>query len=218
MWVKICGITNLATATAVAELAPDAIGLNFYAASPRSVTRVEAARIGRVISPDILRVGVFVNHDEHEIIDLVGQCHLDQIQLHGDESPHHLARLHERLPNIPMIRAWRMAGDSLDDLANDLRECSTLGVPLAACLIDARVSGAYGGTGHTVEWASLNLAYRTGDWPPLILAGGLTPDNAAAAVLATRPWGIDVASGVESRPGVKEIELVRRFIAAARTA
>ena len=218
MWVKICGITDVATAAAVIELAPDAIGLNFYAASPRCVSGIEAVRIGRQLPRGVTRVGVFVNHGVNELEDFVNDCLLDQVQLHGDESPDQLAVLHRRLPHMPLIRAWRMAGESLVDLDEYLTACQALDVSLAACLIDARVPGVYGGSGHKVAWDALARAYQRSIWPPLILAGGLTPDNAADAVRATQPWGIDVASGVESQPGSKDLQLVKRFITNARSA
>ena len=218
MWVKICGITDVATAAAVVAMAPDAIGLNFYAASPRCVSNAEAVQIGRRLPRGVTRVGVFVNHAVAEIEDLVNDCLLDQVQLHGDESPDQLAELQRRLPFVPLIRAWRMSGEGLSDLEEHLKACQTLKVSLAACLIDARVSGLYGGSGHTVAWEALARVYSRGSWPPLILAGGLTPENAATAIRAVQPWGIDVASGVESQPAVKDIEQVRRFIAIARTA
>ena len=216
MWVKICGITDELTAEAVCGLSPDAIGLNFHPRSPRSVTNAVAARIARLVPDDVLRVGVFVNRAAAEIEDLANECRLDQIQLHGDELPEQIAELRSRLPCVPVIRAWRMAGESLADLESHLSACRTLGIELAGCLIDSRVPGAYGGTGHTVAWDALSQAYRRDAWSPLILAGGLTPDNVADAIRSTQPWGVDVASGVESAPGVKDIELVRRFIANAR--
>ena len=216
MWIKICGIKDELTAEAVCGLSPDAIGLNFHPHSPRSVTQVVAARIARLVPDEVLRVGVFVNRAASEIEDLTNECRLDQIQLHGDESPEQIADVRSRLPNIPVIRAWHMAGESLADLEAHLSNCHMLGIELAGCLIDSRVPGAYGGTGHTVAWGALARAYRRDSWSPLILAGGLTPDNVADAIRSTQPWGVDVASGVESAPGVKDIERVRRFIANAR--
>ena len=216
MWVKICGIKDELTAEAVCRLSPDAIGLNFHPQSPRSVTQVMATRIAKLVPDEVLRVGVFVNRAVSEIEDLANQCRLDQIQLHGDESPDQIAELRSRLPCIPVIRAWRMAGESLADLEEHLAACRASGIELSGCLIDSRVPGAYGGTGHTVAWDALSQVYRRDAWPPLILAGGLTPDNVADAIRSTQLWGVDVASGVESALGVKDIELVRRFIANAR--
>lgn len=217
MWVKICGVRDEQTAEAVCQLLPDAIGLNFYAKSPRSVSKDMATRISKQMPAGVLRVGVFVNHSINEIEDLANVCSLDWIQLHGDEPAEQIAELHDRLPSLPLLRAWRTAGDDLRDLSEYLRTCQSLGVSFTGCLIDSRVVGSYGGTGHTVSWSALNTSYRRDIWPPLILAGGLTPENVSAAIQATAPWGVDVASGVESPAGVKDLEQVRRFIANARS-
>ena len=111
-----------------------------------------------------------------------------------------------------------MEGTSLTGLASHLGECQSAGVTLAGCLIDSRVPGAYGGTGQIVPWKSLANEYQRIDWPPLILAGGLTADNVAEAIQAVQPWGVDVASGVEASPAVKDLQLVARFIENARNA
>lgn len=215
MWVKICGIRDLATAQCVAALKPDAIGLNFCVASPRQITSSAAVEISASLPEAIAAVGVFVNHTVAEICDLAAECRLTMLQLHGDEKPEILAELQGRLPSVPLIRAWRMDRD-LDDLREYLAECQRLGVRLAGCLIDAKVAGQYGGTGHTPPWDVLKASYLRETWPPLILAGGLTADNVAAGIQAVGPWGVDVASGVESSPGVKDRDRVARFIAAAR--
>jgi phosphoribosylanthranilate isomerase len=89
---------------------------------------------------------------------------------------------------------------------------------LRACLVESRTDGAYGGTGRSAPWETLRDGWRAGQWPPLVLAGGLNPDNVATAIQTVRPWGVDVASGVELRPGVKDLDLVRRFIASSRAA
>ena len=112
----------------------------------------------------------------------------------------------------------RLGNDGLVRLAAFLDECNTLAVNVAACLIDARVEGSYGGSGKTVPWGRLQDEYRKQDWPPLILAGGLRPDNVAEAIHAVRPSGVDVASGVESSPGRKDLDLVQRFIEQSRKA
>lgn len=216
MWVKICGIRDEATAEQICRLAPDAIGLNFYAKSPRSVGKDIAANIAAITGDSVQRVGVFVNHSPSEIVDLVQACRLGAVQLHGDETPEDVARVAAQIPGIPLFRAWRMAGESLADLEQHLMDCNGRGIQTSGCLIDARVAGAYGGTGHTVPWDALTRVYQHGFWPPLILAGGLTADNVIEAARAVKPWGVDVASGVESAPGQKDIELVRRFIENAR--
>jgi phosphoribosylanthranilate isomerase len=111
-----------------------------------------------------------------------------------------------------------MAGDSLEGLAEHLADCQARACRPAGCLIDARVDGAYGGTGQTVPWDVLARIYHHPEWPALILAGGLNPENVATAIVTVRPWGVDVASGVESSPGIKDLDQVRRFISNARTA
>lgn len=215
MWVKICGIKDVATAESVAALSPDAIGLNFFAKSPRCVSRSEAGKITTQLPKSISAVGVFVNHDVTEIADLTLECRLTMVQLHGDEPPVFLAELQQALPELPLIRAWRMEHD-LDDLAAYLAECRELDVRLTGCLIDAKVAGSYGGTGHAPPWDVLRENYRKDDWPSLILAGGLNNTNVRSGIVAVQPWGVDVASGVESAPGVKDLERVARFISAAR--
>lgn len=215
MWTKICGIRDLITAEQVAALSPDAIGLNFYPQSPRCVSRHIAQKITARLPPSIPAVGVFVNHPAAEIAEIVNACGLTMIQLHGDEPPELLADLQTRLSTIPLIRAWRM-GPDLGELENYLSDCRRLRVRLFGCLIDAKVAGTYGGTGQTPPWDVLKTSYRRETWPPLILAGGLTDANVAAGIAAVQPWGVDVASGVESVPGVKDLDRVAQFIAAAR--
>lgn len=216
MWVKICGVRDEKTAEQICQLAPDAIGLNFYSGSPRAVSREIARRIAALTGNRVQRVGVFVNHSIDEVESLAEECRLDAVQLHGDESPEFLSEVCSRLRGVSVFRAWRMDGESLDGLALQLAACD--GYPLAGCLIDSRVAGAYGGTGHAVPWNVLVRIYPSGSWPPLILAGGLHADNVAEAIRLVRPWGVDVASGVESAPGVKDLELIRRFISNARAA
>lgn len=218
MWVKICGIRDEATAEQISRLSPDAIGLNFYEKSPRSVRKDVATRIAGVTGDTVQRVGVFVNHSASEIADLVHECRLGAVQLHGDETAEEVAKIASQLPGIPLFRAWRMAGESLADLEQHLADCSLRGIQAASCLIDSRVPGAYGGTGHAVPWEPLRRVYQHDKWPSLILAGGLTADNVVEAIQAVKPWGVDVASGVESAPGQKDLEQVRRFIENARRA
>ncbi len=218
MWVKVCGIRDCETANQLAELGVDAIGLNFYSGSPRVVGFDDAIKISQTLPKEVVRVGVFVNHSIDEIEITASRCRLDMLQLHGDEPPAFVGELQRRLPHLRIIRAWRMGNDRLGDLETYLKECRSLKCELAACLVDAHVAGLYGGSGKTVPWEQLALAYQFENWPPLILAGGLNASNVSLAIKSARPWGVDVASGVESSPGVKEIELVRQFLWNARNA
>lgn len=198
--VKICGVTTPDDARDVASAGADAIGVNFWPASRRFAGE-RAAEILAAIPTGVLKVGVFVNPDPAEVVAALQVHQLDRIQLHGDERPEafaHVAR--ERT-----IRAVRVRdATSLQDLA------AWRG---ALFLYDADVPG-YGGGGVTAPWDVLSR----GAPRPFLLAGGLTPDNVAAAIRALRPDGVDVASGVESAPGRKDLGRVRDFIARARQA
>lgn len=217
MWIKICGIRDAALAGEIAQLGPSAIGLNFYRASPRAVSVETAAAIARALPPDVEAVGLFVNHGAHEIASIARTCGLSALQLHGDELPEFLAGLQQTLPDARLIRAHRLGPEGLAPLAGYLDRCRELGVELKACLIDARVEGMYGGSGKTVCWETLASGWRT-DWPPLVLAGGLTPANVAEAIREVRPWGVDVASGIETSPGCPDYRLIEQFIRNARGA
>ncbi|REJ87547.1 MAG: phosphoribosylanthranilate isomerase [Planctomycetota bacterium] len=211
MWIKICGIRNVETAERVAALAPDAIGLNFYDQSPRCVEQETAAKIVAGLPPDVEPVAVFVNATAERVAEVCRTCGIRTVQLHGDESPEFVGRLN----GLQVIRAFRVGDGDLPSIAADLDRYQTLGIPLRACLIDARVEGAYGGTGHTAPWETLATGWQA-DWPPLILAGGLKPDNIRQAIEVVHPWGVDVASGVESSSGGKDLNSVAAFIASAR--
>jgi phosphoribosylanthranilate isomerase len=213
VWVKICGIRDEATARDVAALRPDAIGLNFYAPSPRSVTIDVAARIVAALSPEVEPVGLFVNASAEEVRRTARTFGLRTLQLHGDEPPELIAELAE----FRILRAFRVGAGGLAEVERQLNAIASAGVSLSACLIDARVEGRYGGTGVTAPWDVVRQ-WRHSEWPPLVLAGGLTPDNVSDAIRQTRPWGVDVAGGVESQPGRKDLELVRAFIENARAA
>jgi phosphoribosylanthranilate isomerase len=213
LWIKICGIRDVETAVRVADLGADAIGINFYADSPRCVPNLETAQaIANALPAPAIAVGVFVNHSVDEIRQIVQVTGLKAIQLHGDEPVETIGALQD----LNVIRALRIAGDIQEVAAQEMADCARLNALPFAWLVDARTAEAYGGTGRRVDWQSLAPAERNDSWPPLILAGGLTPSNVAEAVDVVRPWGIDVASGVESEPGVKDLQRVRQFIDAAR--
>ena len=221
-WIKICGIRDIPTAFATAQQYPSAIGLNFFAKSPRSVAPAQAAeivqRLGSLCSSAApTPIGLFVNHSVAEIEAIAQEAGLSMIQLHGDEPPSLLRELHERHPDWKLLKAFRV-GDNLRPVAEFVAECQRLNVPLAGCLLDARVAGSFGGTGQVAPWELIAKEFDKTSWPPLILAGGLTPNNVAEAIEIVRPWGVDTASGVESSPGVKDTTLLARFVAEARRA
>ncbi len=214
--IKICGIKSLKDAQAALDAGVDAIGLNFYEQSPRYVTIELARQICNIIPPTVTPVGVFVNAPTDKIKQICYEVGIEVVQLHGDEPPEHLTAIK---PRWKVIRACRMDDRGLQGLGDDLQACSDNGGLFPdAVLLDAAVAGQYGGTGSTLAWNEL------ADWRPLpgavplILAGGLTPENVTEAISAVRPDGVDVASGVESAPGVKDPEKMRLFVEAAKTA
>ena len=212
--VKICGVTVPDDAWCCSEVGADAIGLNFYPASPRYVSPSTARRIVADLPSSLVKVGVFVNAVEDEIVRACGEVGLDAVQLHGDETPHMVARLADRR----VIKAFRCAGQASPGVVDFLRQCRDLGAQPYGVLIDAAYPGVYGGTGQTADWPLVrDLSGRTGG-SPVILAGGLRPDNVAAAVETARPDAVDTASGVESSPGCKDARLVADFIRNARDA
>jgi phosphoribosylanthranilate isomerase len=211
--VKICGVTNLKDAQLAVEAGADAIGLNFYAASPRYCPLDRACQIAAGLPPHVCRVGVFVNAPAAEIRRLAEDLSLDLVQLHGDETPEFL----RELAPLPMMRALRVA-DDLAPLEQYLTDCHRLMALPRLLLVDRACGDRYGGTGTTLDWNWLALNRHRFRGTPLVLAGGLNPDNVARAIAAVRPWGVDVASGVEAAPGAKSPELVRRFVEAATTA
>jgi phosphoribosylanthranilate isomerase len=199
--VKICGVTSIDDARLAIAAGAHAIGVNFYARSARCISAETAAAIVATLPPSIWRVGVFVDAPRAEVEELIERCGLDTVQFHGNESPDDCRGWAQRT-----IKAVRV------------KDADTLGraevYPVDFVLADAYVEGRAGGTGRIVpaEWVH--------GVPPerLMLAGGLTPDNVADAVRRLRPYAVDVASGVETAPGRKDPERVRKFIANAQTA
>jgi phosphoribosylanthranilate isomerase len=198
--VKICGITNVEDALLAAEAGADAIGLVFYDKSPRVVTPERAAAIVSALPPFVQAVGLFVNADIDVVNATAEQCRLDLVQLHGDESPEFCAQSVRRV-----IKAFRVRDAASLDHLNDYR--------VAGFLLDAWSPLAHGGTGVTFNW---ELARDAGRFGPIILAGGLTPDNVRSAIETVAPFAVDVSSGVESAPGRKDPDKVRAFIARAK--
>ncbi len=213
--IKICGITNTKDALAASRAGADAIGLNFFCESKRFVQPEVAREIAAQLPAGVSKVGVFVNHDAAEIAAIVDHVGLDSVQLHGDERPELLAQLPDR---VRIVRAHRCGQEGLSTLPRFLSECGTAGRSPDAVLVDADAQAAYGGTGRIADWVRIEAERESLGGLPLILAGGLTPDNVNAAIAAVRPDGVDVASGVERRPGIKDHELLKRFLEAARRA
>lgn len=209
--IKICGITTEADACQVAHLGADAIGLNFYPQSPRWVDLVLAERIVRTVPPFIEVVGLFVNSPLTQIAQFLQPLNsLRTLQCYGDPRD-----IHDPYP-FRLIPAFNVRDEnSLQEITQYLDRCRGAGHLPPAILADASVPGQYGGTGHRAPWHLL-VDFDLG--VPLILAGGLTPDNVAEAVRMVRPYAVDVASGVESSPGKKDPERMKRFIENAREA
>jgi phosphoribosylanthranilate isomerase len=200
--VKICGLTTLDDAVRCVELGADAIGLNFWSSSPRHTDIDTARRIVEEVGDRVETVGVFVDFDLEQILDVLRRTGLVWAQLHGDETPEVVNSL---LPN-----AYKAVGVK-DGSAIELGRR----YPGEHLLLDASVPGMPGGTGRTFDWT---IAAEVAKERKLTLAGGLTPDNVAEAVRAVRPFRVDVASGVESTPGRKDPALVAAFIEAAKRA
>jgi phosphoribosylanthranilate isomerase len=202
--VKICGITRLEDARLAIELGAAALGFNFYEKSPRCLAPAGAWKMISRLPALVSTVGVFVNWDSASVMALAKSLHLGAVQLHGHESG---AITTECARHVPVIKAFRT--DSRFSL-NQFRAHS----PASAFLLDAALANKnpeyFGGTGRLADW---KIAKRAAEKYPVLLAGGLTPENVAKAILAVRPYAVDVASGVESRPGKKDPAKLRAFFA-----
>lgn len=201
--VKICGITNAADALAAVDAGANLLGFNFYAKSPRRIAEDEAAKIRPRLPREVDAVGIFVNAPTADVAAMCKSLKLDAAQLHGDETAETVAEL---AGSVPVVKAFRV------DLDFDLKTLKDYSRAFAF-LFDAVVSGQYGGTGHSTDW---DAARQAAVKHRIILAGGLKVENVAAAVRIVRPYGIDVASGVESKPGKKDHGRLREFIQEVR--
>jgi phosphoribosylanthranilate isomerase len=202
--IKICGIKTLRNALIAIDAGADYLGFNFYPKSPRFVDKETCAQITSVLKrehPNVKLVGVFVNLPVEEIKNILNICSLDLAQLHGDESPKTFSKLAPRA-----FKAFRGIPDE------EIKLYARSEAP--SFLVDATLTGSYGGTGITADWsAAAKLAIHH----PLFLAGGLKPENVAEAVRQVNPWGVDVASGVESRPGEKDAKMIKDFVQAVHS-
>jgi len=214
-WIKICGITNRDDARAAVTAGANALGFNFFSKSRRFVEPSVARAIAAELPRDVLKVGVFVNHDSQQITDIVELVGLDAVQLHGDESPRLITELP---PHVRVVRAHRCGGDGLSQLVEHLTASHDLGRLPDAVLIDADAGAEFGGSGKLADWALIREQRYRLFGLPLILAGGLRPENVADAIAAVEPAGVDVASGVEIEPGRKDHAMINGFVQHARAA
>lgn len=197
--IKVCGITSLIDAHAAVAAGADALGFNFYPASVRYVSPAEARAIVQELPSSVVAVGVFVNVAEPQaVIDAVASAGIGVVQLHGEESPDYCRQLATR----PVIKALRVRNDFQADVVRDYAT--------DAILLDTYSPRAAGGTGEQFDWS---VALQVQPYvKKLYLAGGLHPGNVAEAIRLVRPYAVDVCSGVESTPGLKDHDLLRRFV------
>lgn len=200
--VKICGITSVGDARAAVAAGVDAIGLVFFDKSPRAVSVAVARDICQAVGPFVTTVGLFVNAEPAFVADVLKQVPLHVLQFHGDETQEECEQY-----GRPWYKAIRM-NPALDPVAEMARFSNASGY-----LFDAYNKDKYGGTGETFDWSRV----PNGD-QPVILAGGLTPDNVAEAVQTVAPYAVDVSGGVESAPGQKDTAKMQRFVAQAKNA
>ena len=213
MWVKICGTTNLEDAQLAIDAGADAIGFVF-GPSKRTVTAEQVGAITRELRQPVDRIGIFVNESPDFVAEAVHVAGLTGVQLQGDEPAEYVTAL--RKLNLPLLIKTVWAGNSLDTLAERI----VAGQSVAdSILLDSGSVAQRGGTGQRFNWSEVARRLSRMHSPArLIVAGGLNPSNVATAITVLRPWGVDVASGVEREPGKKDPQKVRAFVAAARNA
>ena len=198
--VKVCGMTNLKDTLVAVEEGADAVGFIFYKKSPRSVTMKLVREIVLELPPFVDTVGVFVDETAEQINKIADYCNLDMVQLHGDESPTFCKRMRRRV-----IKAFRVKDmQSVKKLTN---------FQVSGFILDTFSESLHGGTGKVFDW---NLVLPAKKFGPIIMAGGLSPNNVRQAIQRVRPYGVDVCSGVESQPGIKDHKQIRDFLKNAK--
>lgn len=209
IWAKFCGITSIEDADSAASLRPDALGFVFFKKSPRFITLQKASRIIRNIPSSIDTVGVFVNEDLAFIKECAEKCSLRAVQLHGDEDTEYCQRFKDLgLKNVKTIKAIRVKDKkSLGSIER---------FPVDAVLLDAYSDDLYGGTGKRFNSDLALEAKKYGK--PIIISGGLDPENVYDVITKVRPYGVDVSSGIESGPGKKDLDLMQKFMKEIRRA
>ncbi|KRW59525.1 phosphoribosylanthranilate isomerase [Pseudomonas sp. TTU2014-080ASC] len=200
---KICGITRIEDALAAVQAGADAIGLVFYAKSPRAVNVQQARAIIAALPPFVTTVGLFVNASRCELGEILDAVPLDLLQFHGDEAPADCEGYHR-----PFIKALRVKPG--DDIAAEVAPYGQA----SGILLDTFVQGVPGGTGEAFDWSLV----PEGLSKPVILAGGLTPENVAEAIAQVRPYAVDVSGGVEISKGIKDAEKIQAFMRAVQGA
>jgi len=195
--VKICGITQVEDAVVAASLGVDAIGLVFYAKSPRNVSLEQARAICEVLPGFVTTVALFLNPDDSLVKQVISEVDIDLLQFHGTET----ASFCESFAK-PYVKALGVSGES------NLLELIGSYASARSVLLDSHVHGAAGGTGETFDWLSIPEQLKQ----KIILAGGLKPDNVAQAIQQVRPYAVDLSSGVESAPGIKDVNLMTRLM------
>jgi phosphoribosylanthranilate isomerase len=204
-WIKVCGITRAEDAIAASDLGADAVGLVFYPPSPRTIVIEAMADIVSGVSASVSVVALFVNPTAKEVNKVVDSGHIDLLQFHGSESEEFCCSF-----DIPYMKAFRVGLDA------DLQQAIAAYSSAELILLDSYDKTAPGGTGHMFDW-SRAAAISDTSLSKLVLAGGLNPDNIVDAIAQVQPYGVDVSSGVESSPGVKDRALINKFIEGVRS-
>lgn len=199
--VKICGITNAEDALNAIKYGADAIGLVFYASSPRFVTISQAQQIVAAIPPFVSVVALFVNAPTAEIEAVLSQVRIDVLQFHGDENSAECERI-----KLPYLKAIRVKNDT------NLLQCEVEFGSAKALLLDTYSETAFGGTGYVFNWALIPQNMTK----PIILAGGLNPENVADAIKQVQPYAVDVSGGVEASKGIKDLAKIAAFMQAVK--
>jgi len=216
-WVKICGMTNLEDALVAVDAGADAVGFVFYEKSPRCVTVETAREIVEKLPGRVDKIGVFVNEARERVAWVADESGLTAVQFHGDEyknpGQHSVGgKMFFCLPAREVLKGWREFEQA---------ESGFFGIPnlpkSSVIMLDSGDQEQRGGTGRTLDWGgTTSFASMVERWYPIVIAGGLTAANVKEAIKTLKPWGVDVASGVETRPGKKDPEKVRAFVRAVR--
>jgi phosphoribosylanthranilate isomerase len=204
--VKICGLTNKEDAFSALEAGADALGFIMYEKSKRFIKTIDVRHITSQLPPFVTKVGVFVNEDPRKVLEILSYAHLDFAQLHGDEPP----EVCDYIGPSRVIKVFRLK------TVSEVEKIKPYVGKIRAILLDTFSKDSYGGTGKTFDWSIAKAVKETFPDIPLILSGGLNPENVSLAVKEVEPFAVDVSSGVEEKPGKKDKKKVKAFIKAAK--